>query len=95
LAVGSYAAIVVLDTEISALRLTWSVEDCAIMLQAIAGHEPMDPASADRPVADYRANLTGSIEGLRAGVNQPASSPSTKGYAAIGVSRRCQSCANW
>ena len=48
--------------------MTWSVEDCAIMLQAIAGHDPRDPASADRPVPDYRAGLTGSIKGLRIGV---------------------------
>ncbi|MBV9522088.1 MAG: amidase, partial [Alphaproteobacteria bacterium] len=26
--------------------MTWSVEDCAILLQAIAGHDPKDPASA-------------------------------------------------
>ena len=38
------------------------------MLQAIAGHDPKDPASADRPVPDYRAALTGSIKGLRIGV---------------------------
>jgi aspartyl-tRNA(Asn)/glutamyl-tRNA(Gln) amidotransferase subunit A len=48
--------------------MTWSVEDCAIMLHAIAGHDPKDPASADRPVPDYRACLTGSIKGLRIGV---------------------------
>ena len=48
--------------------MTWSVEDCAIMLQAIAGHDPKDPASADRPVPDYRATLAGSIKGLRTGV---------------------------
>ncbi len=48
--------------------MTWSVEDCAIMLQAIAGHDPRDPASASRPVSDYRAALTGSIKGLRIGV---------------------------
>jgi aspartyl-tRNA(Asn)/glutamyl-tRNA(Gln) amidotransferase subunit A len=48
--------------------MTWSVEDCAIMLQAIAGHDPRDQASADRPVPDYRASLTGSIKGLRIGV---------------------------
>ena len=28
--------------------MTWSAEDCAIMLQAIAGHDPNDPASASR-----------------------------------------------
>ena len=45
--------------------MTWSVDDCAIMLQAIAGHDPQDPASAARPVPDYRAVLTGDIKGLR------------------------------
>jgi aspartyl-tRNA(Asn)/glutamyl-tRNA(Gln) amidotransferase subunit A len=48
--------------------MTWTVEDCAIMLQAIAGHDPKDPASATRPVPDYRAALTGDIKGLRIGV---------------------------
>jgi aspartyl-tRNA(Asn)/glutamyl-tRNA(Gln) amidotransferase subunit A len=48
--------------------MTWSVEDCAIMLQAIAGHDPKDPASADRKVPDYRAALTDGIKGLRIGV---------------------------
>ena len=48
--------------------MTWTVEDCAIMLQALAGHDPKDPASADRAVPDYRAALTGDIRGLRIGV---------------------------
>jgi aspartyl-tRNA(Asn)/glutamyl-tRNA(Gln) amidotransferase subunit A len=48
--------------------MTWTVEDCAIVLQAIAGHDPNDPASADRPLPDYRAALTGDIRGLRIGV---------------------------
>ncbi len=48
--------------------MTWTVEDCAIMLQAIAGHDPNDPASATRPVPDYRAALSGDIKGLRIGV---------------------------
>src|SRR5215831_14650440 len=48
--------------------MTWSVEDCAIMLQAIAGHDPKDPASADRPVPDFRTAMTGTIKGLRIGV---------------------------
>ena len=48
--------------------MTWTVEDCAIMLQAIAGHDPNDPASATRPAPDYRAALTGHIKGLRIGV---------------------------
>ncbi|HUC11655.1 MAG TPA: amidase, partial [Stellaceae bacterium] len=48
--------------------MTWTVEDCAILLQAIAGHDPKDPASAAEPVPDYRAALTGDIRGLRIGV---------------------------
>jgi aspartyl-tRNA(Asn)/glutamyl-tRNA(Gln) amidotransferase subunit A len=48
--------------------LTWTVEDCAIVLQALAGHDENDPASAARPVPDYRAALTGDIRGLRIGV---------------------------
>ena len=48
--------------------MTRTVEDCAIVLQAIAGHDPDDPASAMRPVPDYRAALTGDIKGLRIGV---------------------------
>jgi aspartyl-tRNA(Asn)/glutamyl-tRNA(Gln) amidotransferase subunit A len=48
--------------------MTWSIEDCAIMLQAIGGHDPRDPASAKQAVPDYRAALTGSIKGLRIGV---------------------------
>jgi len=48
--------------------MTWTVEDCAIMLQAIAGYDPKDPASADRPIPDYRAALTSDIRGLRIGM---------------------------
>src|SRR5215471_7676870 len=48
--------------------MTWTVEDCAIVLQAIAGHDPNDPASATHVVPDYRAALTGDIKGLRIGV---------------------------
>jgi aspartyl-tRNA(Asn)/glutamyl-tRNA(Gln) amidotransferase subunit A len=48
--------------------LTWTVEDCAIVLQALAGHDEKDPASASRPVPHYRPALTGDIKGLRFGV---------------------------
>jgi aspartyl-tRNA(Asn)/glutamyl-tRNA(Gln) amidotransferase subunit A len=48
--------------------MAWTVEDCAILLQAIAGHDACDPASADRPIPDYRAALTGEVRGLRIGV---------------------------
>ena len=52
--------------------MTWTVEDCAIMLQAIAGHDPKDPASATRPVPDYRAALDRRHQGL-ADRHRPAS----------------------
>jgi aspartyl-tRNA(Asn)/glutamyl-tRNA(Gln) amidotransferase subunit A len=45
-----------------------SAEDCAYLLQALAGHDPADPASAREPVADYLANLEGGVKGLRVGV---------------------------
>jgi aspartyl-tRNA(Asn)/glutamyl-tRNA(Gln) amidotransferase subunit A len=48
--------------------LTRTVEDCAIMMQALAGHDPQDPGSADVPVPDYRAALTPRLDGLRIGV---------------------------
>jgi aspartyl-tRNA(Asn)/glutamyl-tRNA(Gln) amidotransferase subunit A len=48
--------------------MTWTVEDCAIMLQAVAGYDLKDPASVNVPLPDYRAALTGDIRGLRVGV---------------------------
>lgn len=48
--------------------LAWSVEDCAILLEAMAGHDPRDPASDKAPVPPLRAALDRSISGLRIGV---------------------------
>jgi len=48
--------------------MTWTVEDCAILLQAIAGHDPADPASASRAVPDYRTALADDLKGVRIGV---------------------------
>ncbi|MGH7826902.1 MAG: amidase [Candidatus Binatia bacterium] len=45
-----------------------NVEDCAVLLQAIAGYDPKDPASANVPVPDFRAGLNQGIEGIRIGV---------------------------
>ena len=43
-------------------------EDCALILTAIAGHDPADPASAIRPASDYSAGIGDGIKGLRIGV---------------------------
>lgn len=48
--------------------LARSAMDAALFLQAVAGHDPRDKASADRPVPDYAAALSGEIRGLRIGV---------------------------
>jgi len=47
--------------------LTWTVQDAAIVLQAIAGYDPRDPASADLPVPDYRAALAPAPQAGRGG----------------------------
>lgn len=48
--------------------MAWTVEDCALLLQAMAGYDPADPASADRAVPDFTAGLTQDVKGLRIGV---------------------------
>jgi aspartyl-tRNA(Asn)/glutamyl-tRNA(Gln) amidotransferase subunit A len=63
--------------------LTWTVEDAAIVMQAIAGHDPRDPVSADRPVPDYLPALASpDLRGARLGIPRsmferdcPASGP--------------------
>jgi aspartyl-tRNA(Asn)/glutamyl-tRNA(Gln) amidotransferase subunit A len=45
--------------------LTWSVEDAALTMQVISGHDPLDPASADVPVPDFSAELGRDLAGLR------------------------------
>jgi len=45
-----------------------TVRDAAIMLKAMASHDPKDSTSVDAPVPDYEAALSESIKGLRVGV---------------------------
>jgi aspartyl-tRNA(Asn)/glutamyl-tRNA(Gln) amidotransferase subunit A len=45
-----------------------SVEDCAILLQAIAGYDARDAGSIEQPNPDYRDALAGGVKGLRIGV---------------------------
>ena len=65
-------------SKFGALPLAWSmdhvgpmtrtVKDAARALQVLAGHDPRDAGSVDRPVPDYAAALDGGVHGLRIGV---------------------------
>ena len=48
--------------------MTRSVADSAILLQVMAGHDPLDPSSVPVPVPDYSAGLGRGVSGLRMGV---------------------------
>jgi aspartyl-tRNA(Asn)/glutamyl-tRNA(Gln) amidotransferase subunit A len=48
--------------------LAKDVEDAALLLNAIAGHDPNDSTSADVPPVDYTADLRTGVRGLRVGV---------------------------
>src|SRR5215813_3154951 len=45
--------------------LTWTMEDCALMLDVLAGHDPNDQASAKTAKVDYGASAHRPIKGLR------------------------------
>jgi aspartyl-tRNA(Asn)/glutamyl-tRNA(Gln) amidotransferase subunit A len=45
-----------------------TAEDCALLLEAMAGFDPRDSTSVDRPVPDYGAALEGDLSGLRIGL---------------------------
>ena len=48
--------------------LARDVRDLALLMNVIAGYDPLDNTSVDRPVPDYTAALTGDVRGLRIGV---------------------------
>jgi aspartyl-tRNA(Asn)/glutamyl-tRNA(Gln) amidotransferase subunit A len=48
--------------------MTKTVEDAALLLQAMAGHDPQDSTSLDAPVPDYSAALREGVKGLRIGL---------------------------
>ena len=48
--------------------LTRTVRDAAILLGAMAGHDPKDSTSVDVPVPDYEAALNGDLRGLKIGI---------------------------
>jgi aspartyl-tRNA(Asn)/glutamyl-tRNA(Gln) amidotransferase subunit A len=55
--------------------LTRTAEDCALMMNAIAGHDPSDGASSHEPVPDFTAGFGDSIKGLRIGVAEVDDAP--------------------
>ena len=48
--------------------MTRTVEDAAILLQAISGHDPKDSTSADEPVPDFEDALGRDVKGLKVGI---------------------------
>lgn len=58
--------------------LARSADDLALLLEAIAGHDPADPTTSRRPVPSYRAELGREVKGLRLAVAdglEPAPAP--------------------
>ena len=47
---------------------TRTVEDCALVLEAIAGYDPRDPLSSDEPVSNYSKGIGKEVKGLRVGL---------------------------
>ena len=48
--------------------LTRTVDDCAMVLNAVAGHDPLDSTSIPQPAPDYLEGLGQGVKGLRIGV---------------------------
>lgn len=49
--------------------MAWTVADCAFLLEAIVGHDPRDPGSSKRPMAEVVADLDAPLGGLRIGLD--------------------------
>jgi aspartyl-tRNA(Asn)/glutamyl-tRNA(Gln) amidotransferase subunit A len=48
--------------------MAWTAQDCAILLDALAGHDPADPASVAGPTVTYASAIAAPLKGLRVGV---------------------------
>ena len=48
--------------------ITRSAEDAALLLGVMAGYDPRDSTSVDRPVPDYVASLSKPVKGLKIGI---------------------------
>ncbi len=56
-----------------------TVRDCAILLRAMAGHDPKDTTSADVAVPDYEAAIGRSVKGMRVGIAKEYRMPGMSG----------------
>lgn len=59
-----------------------SVEDIAIVMRLLAGHDPLDPTSSREPVPDYPALLDDDLSGVRLGLVREMMAPDVVGAAA-------------
>jgi aspartyl-tRNA(Asn)/glutamyl-tRNA(Gln) amidotransferase subunit A len=50
--------------------MTKTAKDAAYVLEAISGYDPKDPTSINVPTSRYSDELTGSVKGLRIGINE-------------------------
>lgn len=66
--VSRYGVVAMASSTDSPGPITKTVEDSAIMLNAIAGHDPYDGTSSSQSVPDFTKNLGKNIKGLRIGV---------------------------
>lgn len=48
--------------------MAWTAEDCAILMDALAGHDPADPASVAGPKVSYAKGIATPLAGMRIGV---------------------------
>jgi aspartyl-tRNA(Asn)/glutamyl-tRNA(Gln) amidotransferase subunit A len=75
--------------------LTRTVEDAALLLGAIAGDDPGDPATVPVPVDDYTAGLGRGVDGLRVGVPRPFFTSGSTTRFGRQWSGPWRSCAGW
>jgi len=64
-----------------------TVRDAALVLRAIAGFDPRDSTSADVPVPDYSAALTGDVKGMRVGIPAEARGDGIQSEVAEAITR--------
>jgi aspartyl-tRNA(Asn)/glutamyl-tRNA(Gln) amidotransferase subunit A len=48
--------------------MAWTAEDCAILMDVLAGHDPLDPASVAVPAVSYTNAIEAPLKGLRVGL---------------------------